>query len=569
VTSEATGRAIIDLDVPALMRDGTILRSDVYRPADNGRHPVLLGRTPYGKRTWGAWMDPPRTAAAGYAVVINDARGQHASDGVLDPFRTDVEDGHDLVEWCAAQPWSNGRVVMFGSSAAGFVQLQAATARPPSLAAIAPMQTWTSFGRGCCYDAGGAFSLYSLEWALLISTQDPARRLRAGEPGFAERHAAAARALWEIGRWSGHRPFVDVPPLAPDLAPYLTEWLRHPDHDAWWADRDTAPALAGVTVPALHVAGWFDRFCRTTIANYRALGSAVQRLIVGPWPHGVPVQTSSGDQHFGPEASLDTRRLVLDWADRFAGDGPRPVPDADDAPRVRIWLLGANRWRDEDAWPLARARDETWYLRSEGRANTRNGDGRLERDGPPADEPPDAYVYDPANPTPSVPGRIGRPFGSVDQGPIEDRPDVLVYTSAPLESDLEVTGHVRARLHAASTARDTDWIVKLVDVDPDGRVFRLVDGMIRARYRESQASPSLLEPGRSYAYDIDVGPVANVFRAGHRIRIEVASASFSEYDPNLNTGGPAALETTPVPARQIVRHDAEMPSHVVLPVVPT
>jgi uncharacterized protein len=566
LTGDGVGRALVELDVPAPMRDGTILRSDVYRPAADGRHPVLLGRTPYGKRSWGAWIEPSRTAAAGFAVVINDARGLHASDGVLDPFRTDVEDGHDLVEWAAAQPWSNGRVVMFGSSAAGFMQLQAAIAHPPALAAIAPMQTWTSFGRGCCYDAGGAFSLYTREWALLITNQDPARRLDASAPGFEERHAAAARALWEFGRWAGHRPLVDFPPLSPEVAPYLAEWLSHPDHDAWWADRDTAPGLPAVSVPALHVAGWFDRFCRTTIANYRTLGSTEQRLIIGPWPHGIPVQVSSGDQQFGPAAAIDTRQLVLDWANRFAR--PEPRPGAADGSRVRIWVLGANRWRDEDAWPLERAREETWYLRSGGRANTRHGDGRLERAAPPADEPSDSYVYDPADPTPSVPGRVARPSGSVDQGPIEDRPDVLVFSSSPLPRDLEVTGHVRARLHAASSAPDTDWIVKLVDVGPDGRVFRLVDGMVRARYRDSQASPSLLEPDRVHAYDIDVGPISNLFLAGHSIRIEVASASFSEYDPNLNTGGPAAKETAGVPARQRVFHDAERPSHVVLPVVP-
>ncbi len=566
MTSTSSRVSVVELDVPAPMRDGTILRSDVYRPAGDARHPVLLGRTPYGKRTWGAWMDPLRTASEGYAVVVNDMRGFHASDGELDPFRTDVADGYDLVEWCATQPWSNGRVVMFGSSAPGFAQLQAAVAHPPTLAAIAPMQTWTSFGRGCCYDAGGAFSMYTQEWALLITLQDPARRLRAADPGFEERHARAARGHWEIGRWSAHRPLVDFPPLAPDAAPYLAEWLNHPDHDAWWADRDSAPHLPAVTVPALHIAGWFDRFCRTTIANYQALGSAEQRLILGPWPHGVPVVTSSGDQHFGPGASVDARRLVLDWADRFArGSGP---PPATDAPRVRIWVLGANRWRDEDAWPLGRARDETWYLRGGGRATTRAGDGRLEREAPPANEPSDGYVYDPSDPTPSVPGRVARPWGSVDQGPIEDRPDVLVFSSAPLASDLEVTGHVRARLYASTSAPDTDWMVKLVDVDADGRVFRLVDGMIRARYRESQSTPTLLEPDRVYAYDINVGPISNLFRAGHRIRVEVASASFSEYDPNLNTGGPPGEETTGQPAQQRLFHDADRASHVVLPVVP-
>ena len=558
----------VETDVAIAVRDGTILRADVYRPA-TGQHPVLLGRTTYGKRTWGAWIDPLATASEGYVVVVNDTRGQHASDGVLDPFRTDFDDGYDVVEWCAAQPWSNGRVGMFGSSAGGFLQLQAAVTHPPHLAAIAPMQTWSSFGRGCCYDQGGAFSLYTQEWALLITNQDPARRLRADQPGYPERAETTARAAWEIGRWHAWRPLIDFPPLAPDLAPYLVEWLRHPDHDDWWADRDVAPRLGELTVPALHIVGWFDRFCRSTIANYLAIGRSsadaaapAQRLIIGPWPHGVPVQVASGERHFGPGATVDARRLVLDWASTHLRGEPAPAVE----PPVRIFVLGIDRWRDEQEWPLARQREETWYLHSDGGANTRHGDGGLSR-ATPSDEPADTYTYDPDDPTPSVPGRVGRPWGSVDQGPIEDRDDVLVYTSEPLDVDTEVTGHVRAVIHAATTARDTDWMVKLVDVAPDGHVARLVSGMIRARYRDSQASPTLLEPGRAYTYEIDVGPISNVFLAGHRIRIEVASASFAEYDPNLNTGGPAAEERNGIVARQTVLHDAAHPSHLVLPVI--
>jgi putative CocE/NonD family hydrolase len=392
--------------------------------------------------------------------------------------------------------------------------------------------------------------------------------MRAGEAGFAERHARAARALWEIEHWNGHRPLVSFPPVDGGLAPYLFRWLEHPDHGDWWADRDTAPHLGGVHVPALHLVGWFDRFCRTTLENYRLLGSTEQRLVIGPWPHGVPVITSSGDQHYGPAAYVDARRHVLDWARRFAGDGQAAGIAAADAPRVRLWVLGANAWRDEDEWPLARARDETFYLRSGGRANTRGGDGFLSPEPPPADEPSDTYVHDPADPVPSVPGRAIRHLGSVDQGPIEDRADVLVYSTPPLPADVEVTGHVRARLYATTTAVDTDWVVKLVDVHPDGHVFRLVDGMLRARYRDSQAAPTRLEPGRVYVYDIDVGPISNLFRAGHRIRIEVASSSFSEYDPNLNTGGVLADEVDGVAATQRILHDAEHASHVILPIVP-
>ena len=229
-----TSAVLVELDVPTPMRDGTILRSDVYRPAAAGRFPVLLGRTTYGKRDWGRWIEPERTASEGYAVVVNDMRGQFASDGELDPFASDVADGHDTVEWCAAQPWSNGRVGMYGSSACGFAQLQAAAGRPAHLEAIAPMQTWTAFGRGCVFDPGGAFSMYTQEWALLIATGDPARRIGTG-PGAADRHQALAEARFAIGRWHAHLPVGELPPLPPDLAPWYYRWLDHPDHDAWWS----------------------------------------------------------------------------------------------------------------------------------------------------------------------------------------------------------------------------------------------------------------------------------------------------------------------------------------------
>jgi putative CocE/NonD family hydrolase len=234
---------------------------------------------------------------------------------------------------------------------------------------------------------------------------------------------------------------------------------------------------------------------------------------------------------------------------------------------VRYYLLGAEEWRSAPSWPLPDTRFTTLHLRSGGRANTRTGDGRLDESPPGEDEPPDLYVYDPADPTPSVPGRMGRPFGSVDQGPIEDRADVLCYTSVPLARDMDVVGPVTARIWAVTDAPDTDWLVKLTDVAPDGSVMRLAEGMVRARYRDSQARPSLLEPGRPYPFDIDVGPVGDRFRTGHRIRVEVASASFPQFDRNLNTGGPFGHEAAGRTAHQRILHDAAHPSAIVLPIV--
>jgi putative CocE/NonD family hydrolase len=549
------------------MRDGTLLRADVYRPSGSVRVPTLLGRTPYGRSTWGRWIEPERTAAEGWAVVFNDIRGHYGSEGTYDPYRTDFDDGHDVVEWCAEQPWSDGRVGMFGFSTPGYLQLQAAVAEPPHLRAIAPMQTWTAVGRGCTYDPGGAFSLYTQEWSLMQVAADR-ELVSAARPDAARILERAARGLWEVGRWHQHLPVGELPPLDRDAAPWYYASLEHPDHDAWWSDLDLSGRIGELRMPGLHLVGWFDRFCRSTVANYvamRASGAgAPQRLVIGPWPHGVPVLTASGDRFFGPRAEVDVRGLVLEWYDRWLRDVENGV---EDGPEVRYFLMGADEWHEAASWPIPGSTPTTLYLRSEGAANSSRGDGRLDPDAPDADEHADRYVYDPHDPTPSVPGQMIRPWGSVDQTPIEDRDDVLCYSTAPLEHDVDVVGSVRATIWAVTDGPDTDWIVKLVDVHPDGYVLRLAEGMIRARYRESHAAPTPLEPGRPYRYEVDVGPVGNRFRAGHRIRVEVASSSFPQFDRNMNTGATFGIETVGRSARQAILHDAEHPSSLVVPIV--
>lgn len=571
-TRAMPSRIIVELDVPITVRDGTPLSADVYRPADEGRYPVLLARTTYGKSTWGRWIDPERCAAEGWVVVVNDMRGHGVSAGELDPFRTDVEDGADVVAWCTSQPWSSGRVGMYGSSACGFTQLQAAVARPDGLVAIAPMQTWTTFSRGCAYDPGGAFSMYTQDWALMQTGADLAAEARQDgrqDPDRASFIQDLATARHAIGRWHSHLPVGELPPLPRDAAPWFHAWLEHPDDGAWWDDRDVSTRLSDITLPGLHLVGWFDRFCRSTVANYVALrrdgAGAPQKLVIGPWPHGVPVITTSGDRFFGPNAEVDARALVLRWYDHWLRGNDTGLLDE---PAVRYYLLGADEWHTAEAWPLTDTRFTTFHLRSEGDARTRSGGGRLDQVAPAPDEPADRYRYDPMDPTPSVPGRVGRPFGSVDQGPIEDRDDVLVYSTPPLETPVDLVGPVRASIWAATDARDTDWVVKLVDAAPDGTVMRLAEGMIRARYRDSQRSPRPLTPDEVVRYDIEVGPVGCRFQPGHRIRVEIASASFAQFDRNMNTGAPFGVETAGRVAQQRVLHDAEHPSHVVLPVIP-
>jgi uncharacterized protein len=562
---------LVEKNVPMKTRDGVVLRSDVYRPVLDGRYPVLLGRTHYGKETWGRWIAPEHTVQQGYVVVINDMRGQFASEGEFDPFVTDVDDSYDVVEWCAAQPWSNAKVGMFGSSSGGFVQLLAAMSQPPHLMAIAPMQSWSSFGRGNVFDPGGGYTMLQW-WALLQANTDPEHRLGENRPDYSELRVVATRAEHEIARWYRHLPLGEFPPLPREIAPWYYRWIGHPDDDDYWRGLDASAHYGRIRTPALHLIGWFDRFSVGTLRNYAGIlerGATPEarthaKLVIGPWPHGVPVRTTSGDRHFGPAASVDARALALRWYDHWLKGIDTGMLEE---PPVRLYVLGEDVWRDELEWPLARARYTRYYLRSEGRANTRAGDGALSTDAPGA-EPADSYVYDPADPTPSVAGRVSRPDGPSDQGPIEDREDVLVFSTPPLEHDVEVTGPIVAQLWASSSARDADWVVKVCDVYPDGYAFRLSDGMIRARYRRSQAQPLPLEPGRVENYVIELLPTSNLFRRGHRIRVEVASANFPAFDRNLNTGNALGTDEAGVPAVQLLYHDAERPSHVVLPIIP-
>jgi putative CocE/NonD family hydrolase len=390
---------IVELDQEIRTRDGTILRADVYRPAEVGEYPTLLGRTCYDKGTWGRWIEPERSASEGWVVVFNDIRGHFGSEGVYDPFRTDMEDGYDVVEWCAAQPWSNGRVGMFGSSACGFVQLQAAVTQPPHLAAIAPMQTWSSMGRGCTYDPGGAYSMYTQEWSMMQvgAVREVVHGLRHDAQ---EIRNAAGRGRWEIGRWHGHLPVGELPPLSRDAAPWYYAWLEHPDHDEWWSDRDVASRFDRLSLPGLHLVGWFDRFCRSTVANYLAMrrggDGPPQRLVIGPWPHGVPVITASGDQFFGVPAEVDARSLVLGWYEHWLRSAAGSAPAE---PEVRYFLLGANEWHDAPSWPLPNARNTTFHLRSGGGANTDSGDGRLDQEPPrPASLPTATSMTPPTRP---------------------------------------------------------------------------------------------------------------------------------------------------------------------------
>ncbi|MGN6187513.1 MAG: CocE/NonD family hydrolase [Conexibacter sp.] len=557
-SAAATDRITVELDVPARMRDGVTLRADVYRPGGDGPWPTLLTRLPYGKGDPAqlAWLNPVNAARRGFMVVVQDTRGRFASDGEWAPLCFEREDGYDTVEWAARLPGSDGRVGMYGCSYFGNTQWMAAAEQPPSLAAIAPAITWSDPMDGV-FARGGAVELgLVLPWTIGMELGHLARLPISDE----ERDRRFASLLDDYDRLAetGYR---QLP---------VHEMLRHhaaPDLGSLQALSDPTVATRSrvvherVTVPTLHIGGWHDIFVQGTLDNYMAMAAVGRpaRLVVGPWVHSLALRDPIGDLCFGIRASGlgvpvheegDLDDLQLAWFRRQLASGTEADPAPSGAP-VRIFVMGRNEWRDESSWPPARARDERWFL---------GAGGTLGREAPTVDAAPTAFTYDPADPVPTVGGATcdmpAFPPGPFDQARVEARPDVCVFTSEPLERDLEVTGRVRLVLHAASSAPSTDWVGRLCDVHPDGRSFNVCDGIVRVR-------GGLQEAGR---YEIDLWSTSNVFLAGHRIRVHVTSSSFPRWDRNLNTG--RQREPRIEVAQQRVYHDQARPSWIELPVIP-
>lgn len=569
----------IEQNIPVPMRDGTILYADVYRPSGRGRYPVLLQRLPYGKhkpRYRSLYLEPIRAVNRGYVVVLQDVRGRHVSEGEFYPYRYESQDGYDTVEWCAAQSWCDGSVGMFGISYHGATQWLAAVEAPPALKAIAPGVTADSYYDSWTYLGGVFQSFWMSDWAASFVLDNVGRQPDENP------EAIAALRQWrrDPHAMARHLPLQDMPALR-GLAEYYYDWLDHPTYDDYWKALSPRERFDQVTVPALNIGGWFDGFMRGTIRCYegiRARGATDvarqhQHLLVGPWLHGPMPAAYAGQGFFGGAASaeaIDIQGIHLRWFDHWLkGDTNGIATD----PNTMIFLMGANTWRREEAWPPPSAQPVTYFLRSEGRANTLNGDGRLSLDPPRAGEPADHYLYNPIDPVPTcggahlhgIPGVFAT--GVQEQSTVESRADVLVYISDPMEKDTEVTGHVSVTLWAATSAPDTDWTAMLVDVHPDGRAYNVCDGIVRARYRTSLEQPSPIDPGNAYAYNIDLGPTSMLFRRGHRLRLAVSSSNFPAYARNLNTGGFHAEEIEPRPATQTILHDADHPSYVTLPIV--
>lgn len=574
----------IEKNLAVGMRDGITLQTDVYRPAGAEQWPAVLLRLPYNKEQPALLFlagDILRIAQAGYAVVVQDCRGTYRSDGEFSPYFQEARDGADTIAWVAAQPWCTGKVGMMGASYYGATQWLAAGETPPALKALAPFITTDQYHDKWTYQ-GGAFQLgFILQWATAtFAVGEVVRRLGHGAAGPEDLRAAIAAAD-RVPHDYSHLPLTDWPALA-QLAPYVRDWLAHPSYDAYWKSIAPCEQYERITTPALNFGGWYDLFLGGTLANYlgmKARGGSSdarrhQRLVIGPWVHGYNGGVYA-ERNFGLMAHdgvADVTAMQIRWFDHWLKGLDNGVPG--DKP-VRLFVMGRDTWRDEDDWPLPDTRYERWYLHSGGHANTLEGDGGLSTT-PPGTEPADHYAYDPSDPVPTIGGATFLPglfvaanAGPRDQRAVERRADVLCYTSEPLPRDTEVTGPVTLVLYASSSALDTDFTGKLIEVLPDGRAMLLTDGILRARYRDSLSEPRLLEPDQICALSLDLVATANLFRAGSRIRLEVSSSNFPRFDRNPNHGGVIAQATAAdfVVARNRVWHDATHPSHLVLPMV--
>jgi uncharacterized protein len=578
-------RLVIDKNVMVPMRDGVELATDIYRQDSNEPQPVLMQRLPYNKEMNAInnfALDIQRAVQSGYTVISQDTRGRFRSGGHFNPFFHEAEDGVDAINWAASQAWSNGSVGMVGGSYFGATQCLPACDAPEALKAIAPVVTAADYHEGWAYQ-GGAFELgFNLVWTLSTLALGEMQRRLGTDQATMEDLVALISAADSSNELYWRLPLTNMPELE-GIAPYYFDWLNHPDYDDFWKKIAPKEFHDQMTTPAFHVGGWYDLFIGGTLENYRGMKAKAsskearrfQRLIVGPWAHGV-FGGAYADRQFGLRASSDGFDLTgaqLRWFDYWL-KGERNGIESDKP--VQIFIMGANTWRQEDDWPLPDTQYTAYYLHSGGRANSRHGDGMLSPEMPSGSQSEDVYLYDPRNPVPTcggatfLPGlQVGANAGPRDQRHIEERSDVICYTTGPLDHPIEVTGHIELILYATSSAVDTDFTGKLVDVAPDGRATILTDGILRARYRESMSEQKLMEPGTVYELHLDLWATSNLFKTGHRIRLEVSSSNFPRFDRNTNSGGVIAEDGPDDIAQAINRvfHDRSRPSHLILPII--
>ena len=549
----------------AKMRDGITLRADIYRPKAEGKFPVLLVRTPYDKRNetnFGL-----KGAARGFVVIAQDVRGRFESEGEWYTFVHESQDGYDTVEWAAALPYSNGKVGMFGGSYVGATQFLTALAKPPHLAGICPNVTASNYHDGWTYQGGAFEQWFNESWASGLAENTMRRR---------------AEQKYDALGGSKVLPLISYPvleaPSGEGIAPYFKDWLAHPNFDEYWKRISIEDHYAQIQVPVYGMGAWYDIFLGGTLKNYVRLKTEAgaeaarkgQRLLVYVGGHaGGWDSRKVGAVDFGEKLPIDGDELTLRWYDWLLKGEAKGV---EKEKPVKIFVMGKNEWREEDDWPLARARITKYYLHSAGSANGIGGNGTLSPVAP-AEEKADQYVYDPDDAAPTIGGplccgALPTGIGPEDQRPAEARSDVLVYTTPSFAKDTEVTGPVSLDLYVSSSAVDTDFTGMLVDVWPSGLAQNLTSGILRLRYRNSQEKPELANPSETYHITVDLWATSNVFLAGHKLRLEVSSSNFPRFDRNLNTGEEQARATRMVKARNVIYHDKAHPSALVVPLLP-
>ena len=565
---------VMQQDIPMKTRDGVTLYADIYRPKSSDRFPVILMRTPYNKNAGWAESSVFKMVPRGYVVIIQDVRGRYTSEGEWYPFKHEQADGFDTVEWAATLPYSNGKVGMMGGSYVGATQMLAAIAQPSHLAAIAPNVTASNYHDGWTYQGGAFEQWFDQNWTSQLA-QNTLQRLIDENTNALVGTLTLPLANYPVFNF-GQLPADSQ--LTATLAPYYLDWIAHPDYDDYWKQWSIEEHFSKIAVPMLQVGGWYDIFNGGTLRNYmgaKAHGATdaartQQHLLIEIGGHA-GFGRRIGDVDFGPHAiENDYTDVILDWYD-FLFKGIRNE-FATDKP-VKLFVMGANEYRQEDDWPPPQARPTKYFLHSAGKANSLRGDGSLSTSAPKS-EPPDTYVYNHASPAPTVGGPLCCDAKHMEPGPrdqrsVEDRDDVLVYSTAPLARDLEVTGPVTAVLFVKSSAVDTDFTAKLVDVAPDGFAQDLTEGILRMRYCASPEHATLINPGQIYKVSVDLWGTSNVFLRGHSLRLEVSSSNFPRFDRNLNTGEEIKFARTFVSATNTILHDAQHPSALVIPVMPS
>lgn len=587
----------VQTNVMVAMRDGVKLATDVYLPAINSEKlPVILTRLPYNKdgaKSFGEYF-----AANGYAFVAQDTRGRYASEGVWHFMTDDGRDGADCAKWLAQQPWSNGKIGMVGTSYVGGTQHAMALEKVPELMTVIPVDAVSNPGRQSMRNAG-AFEMRFWNWIML----NAGRGSRAGrDPGTATVLKEMADSRFDYLPLLPLRPGVTPLKLAPEYEEWLVAAMRHGADDAFWAQNNIlADPSRYKDMPVYLVGGWYDSWAGNTTANFAALTKTLKSdvyLIMGPWIHGAQTKSAHGQVEFGPDAAIaDQLAWRREWFDHWMKGMDNSIGKAAPfATKVRIFVMGGGdghkdaeghlfhggQWRDEKEWPLARTRYTPFYLKT---------GGGLGREKPDANDSATSYQSDPNNPVPTLGGNISSGDGIMQQGawdqrggeafwnwkqplPLSARNDVVVFQTEPLTDDVEVSGEIEVKLWASSSAVDTDFTAKLIDVYPasadwpGGFDLNIGDGIVRARFRESLKEEKLMEPGRVYPFTIRLYPTSNVFKKGHRIRVDISSSNFPRFDVNPNTGEPLQQHRQTVIATNTIHHEGEHPSHIVLPVIP-